>query len=96
MVLNLNNPHYIDTHKKFIDYGWISFQSSSKVLFTYPGNCFNEFAIKIEKNKTIVSIPILESDIQYYTEVSDMNEACGFLQTHLEYYTKKQIKRFEK
>jgi len=96
MLLDLKNPYYIDTHKKFIDYGWNSFESSSKVLFTYPGIFFNEFSIKIEKNKTIVSIPILESDIQYYTQVSDINEACHFLQTHLEYYTKKQIKRFEK
>ena len=95
MVLNLNDQYYIDTHKKFIDYGWSCSQSSSKVLFTFPGKYYKEFAIKIEKNKTIVSVPILESDIQYNTVVCDMYEACDFLQTHLEYYTQNEIKQLQ-
>ena len=95
MVLNLNNQYYLDTHQKFIDCGWKSSQSPSKVLFTFPGKQYKVFAIKHEKNKTVVTIPILKSDIQYDTVVSDMNEACDFLQTHLTYYTQNEIKQLE-
>lgn len=86
--MDFNNQHYIDTHKKFIDSGWISTQNDSQVTFKQPGNYYEEFAIKLEKNKTVVSVPILNSKLQYNTIVRDIVEACIFLQTHLDYKTK--------
>ena len=89
--MDFNNQHYIDTHKKFTENGWISSQNHCQVTFKQPGNYYEEFSIKMENNKTIVSVTILHSKLQYSTTVFGIDEACEFLQTHLEYNTQNKV-----
>ena len=79
----LEQSHFIDLNNNFQNNGWVLSHDECEIKYTLPGTPYKHFSIKLQKSKTVVSIPILDSDAQYTTNVGDTLCACVFLQKHL-------------